>query len=111
VVRPRLQGAKAGEARDNVMPLVLSEKSGSVQYVAYKETLVEILEHTNFDGEDWAVGDRVIWEDGTEARIVRQSGSLSYTWDEPRPANLNEVKGAVDLPEVHSWDELFSSFR
>jgi hypothetical protein len=52
------------------MPLVIN-KSGAVYNVRNEAVLGEVLGHSNFDGEDWAIGDRIIFEDGTEARFIR----------------------------------------
>jgi hypothetical protein len=58
------------------MPLVIPQ-TGPVQYVPTDEILGEILGHDNFDGETWAVGDRLIFEAGTESRINRTRASCS----------------------------------
>jgi hypothetical protein len=86
------------------MPLIIS-KAGDVQYVKYAETLAEILEHGNFDGEDWAIGDRIIFENGTESRIQQEPGERFHVWDEPTTANLEEVKRAVKVPDAANWEE------
>jgi hypothetical protein len=91
------------------MPLVIP-KSGSVQYVRHEAVLAEILGHDNFDGEDWAVGDRLIFEDGTESRIEQDLGSPSYTWEDRTPADLEEVKRAAGVPDALDWKELFGRF-
>jgi hypothetical protein len=93
------------------MPLVIT-KSGDVHYVKYRETLVEILEHSNFDGEEWAIGDRLIFEDGTESHITQEPGELSYCWKKPTTiADFDEVRGLVSLPNARDWKELFSAFE
>ena len=91
------------------MPIVISQNTGSVQYIEHEETLTEILEHTDFDGEDWSVGDRVVFENGTESRIVRSS--LSYATDAAHPADFDDVKRAVQLQQARNWSDLFASFR
>lgn len=88
------------------MPLVIP-KSGSVQYVPSKEWLGEILGHSNFDGEDWAIGDRLIFEEGTESRIKQEPGELFYVWDDPTAADFEEVKRAIGVPDASDWPELF----
>ena len=91
------------------MPLVLP-RSGFVQYVRHEEVLAEILGHDNFDGEDWVVGDRLIFEDGTESRIARESGSPAYRWEVRTPANFEEVKRAAGIGDAADWRELFAQF-
>jgi hypothetical protein len=89
------------------MPLVISKTS--VQYVHDDNTLAEILGHTNFDGENWAVGDRIVFEDGTESFITMEPDDSFYTWGERRPAKLEAIKLCVGLPNVHDWRELFAA--
>lgn len=89
------------------MPLVISQKSGAVTYVKSEEVLAELLGHSHFDGEDWAVGDRLIFEDGTEARIKQEPGELFHTWSDPQNSNLDDVKNAVNCPAIKSWAGLF----
>lgn len=88
------------------MPLVIP-KSGSVQYVPSEEWLGEILGHSNFDGEDWAIGDRLIFEDGTESRIKQEPGEQFYVWADPMAADFEEVKRAIGVPHATGWPELF----
>ena len=92
------------------MPLVIP-KSGAVQYVRSEEVLGEILGHSNFDGEDWAIGDRLIFEDGTEARIRQEPGEPFHGWDDQTPADFEEVKRTVGVPSASSWVELFATFE
>src|SRR5215210_4902427 len=92
------------------MPLVIS-KAGDVQYVKYEETLAEILGHSNFDGEDWAIGDRLIFEDGTESRIKQEPGEQFHVWDDPTPADFQEVKRAVGVTDASNWAELLKRFE
>jgi hypothetical protein len=92
------------------MPLVIP-KSGAVQYVRSEEVLGEILGHSNFDGEDWAIGDRLIFEDGTEARIKQEAGEQFHVWDDPTAADFEEVKRAVGVPNSANWAELFARFE
>ncbi|QDU91754.1 hypothetical protein Pla175_51850 [Pirellulimonas nuda] len=88
------------------MPLVIP-KSGAVQYVRSEEVLGEILGHSNFDGEDWAIGDRLIFEDGTESRIKQEPGEQFHVWDVPTPADFDEVKLAVGVADASDWSALF----
>ncbi len=99
------------------MPLVISHKAKRTFYVNSEETLGEILGHSNFDGEDWAVGDAIIFEDGTKSGI--QKHEQFHIWSNPEPAELGEVlsliRGYGDprvTPEVEidSWAKLFQKF-
>jgi hypothetical protein len=99
---------RAGTMRAT-MPLVIP-KSGSIRYVRHEAVLAEILEHVNFDGEDWAVGDRLIFEDGTESRIAQDPRSPAYTWDDRAPTDFDEVKRAAGFPDALDWKELFAKF-
>lgn len=47
------------------MPLVISKKAQDKFYIENEEFLAEILGHSNFDGEDWAAQDIVVFENGT----------------------------------------------
>ena len=91
------------------MPLVIAS-NGEVSYVSSEEALAEILGHSNFDGEPWAIGDRLIFEEGTESRIQQVPGDVFYDWPDPVAADLEEVKRAVGATRPQSWQELFSQF-
>lgn len=58
-----------------------------------------------------ARGDRLIFEDGTEARIKQEPGEKFHVWDNPTPADFEEVKRAVGLLSASDWAELFSLFE
>ena len=92
------------------MPLVIP-KTGAVQYVRSEEVLGEILGHSNFDGEDWAIGDRIIFEDGTESRIMQEPDEQFHVWNDSTPADLAEVKRAVGVPDAPDWAALFKKFE
>jgi len=92
------------------MPLVIP-KSGNVQYVRSEEVLGEILGHSNFDGEDWAIGDRIIFEDGTESRIKQEPDEQFHVWNDPTPADFEEVKRAVGGSDASDWAGLFATFE
>jgi len=93
------------------MPLVIP-KSGPVQYVRSEEVLAEILGHDDFDGEGWAIGDRLIFEDGTESRIKQEPGERFHTWDDPMtPPDFEDVKRAAGVPSAGNWAELFATFK
>jgi hypothetical protein len=96
------------------MPLVISQKAKWTFYVKSEETLGEILGHSNFDGEDWAVGDAIIFEEGTRSTI--QKHEQFHIWSDPKPAKLDEVLSLIqgyDDPrltpndEIDSWAKLF----
>lgn len=91
------------------MPLVIP-KAGPVVYVRSEEILAEILGHDNFDGEPWAPGDRIIFEDGTESRIERVAGDQFFEWPDPVPADLAEVRDAAGAAAVKDWEELFAHY-
>ena len=91
------------------MPLVIS-KSRAATYVRNKEVLSEILGHSNFDGYDWAVDDRIIFEDGTESRITRVPEEQFFNWGDPTSADLEEVKSAVGAIDAANWEQLFARF-
>lgn len=94
------------------MPLVISRRSRSVHYVRSEEELAEILSYSDFDGKPWAVGDRLIFEDGTESIIVMVQDGTFHVWGNPvKPADLEEVKQAVGRPAADSWQSLFASFK
>lgn len=92
------------------MPLVIPE-SGAVKYVRSEEVLGEILGHSHFDGEDWAIGDRLIFEDGTEARIKQEPGEQFHVWDEPTHADFDEVKRLAGVTDASNWAEFFKGFE
>ena len=93
------------------MPLIVL-KNGHVQYVNDREVLSEILGHSNFDGEDWRIGDRLIFEDGTESEIMQEPGDPAYCWKRPETfADFEEVRTLAGLPEATDWAELFTAFK
>lgn len=92
------------------MPLVIS-KARLVQYVENEEALAGLLGHSNFDGMDWAIGDRLIFENGTESQISREPGNLFHTWEDPTPADLKDLMRALNVSDVRSWQELFARFK
>ena len=92
------------------MPLVIP-KAGPVRYVPTEEILAEILGHDNFDDEPWAVGDRLVFENGTESRIERVPGERFYEWPDPVPADFTEVSRAAGFEHAENWRELFGHFE
>ena len=91
------------------MPIVIPQNA-SVAYVRTEEILNELLGHVNFDGEPWAIGDRIIFEDGTESRIAQVPDEQFYTWGDPVPADFSEVKQAARFEGATDWAELFRHF-
>lgn len=90
------------------MPLVITQ-SGAVYLVSTEEVLAELLGHSKFDGEPWAVGDRLIFEDGTESRIRAEPGERFHTWGEPTGADLDEVRRAAGVSDARDWEALFAA--
>jgi len=94
------------------VPLVISRKNRSVHYVRSDDALAEILGESDFGGKPWAVGDRLIFEDGTESIIVLVPDGTFHIWGNPlKPADLDEVRRAVGRPDAESWEQLFGSFK
>src|SRR5688572_20450870 len=91
------------------MTLVIS-KSVGVEYFRNEEMLGEVLGHSNFDGREWAVGDRILFEDGTESSIEQSEGEEFYTWHDPIPSNLDDIRLALSIDDASNWTELFSRY-
>lgn len=98
------------------MPLVISHYAKRTFYVRSEEVLGEILGHSNFDGENWAVGDLIVFEDGTGAAIMKQE--CFHVWSDPKPIELHEVLTAIRSygdprlvadAEVDSFTRLFEA--
>jgi len=99
------------------MPLVISHKAKQTFYINSEESLGEILGHSDFDGEDWAVGDIIIFEDGTRSAV--QKHEQFHIWTDPKPAELGEVLALIrghggrrftSDDEINSWVTLFQKF-
>lgn len=90
------------------MPLVITY-SLRVFYIPNKDLLQEILWHTDFDGEPWAIGDRIVFEDGTESQIVPEEES--HTWGETTIANLDEINQTTGVKTATSWGEIFAHYK
>lgn len=99
------------------MPLVVSHKAKRTFYVKSEEILGEILGHSNFDGEDWAVGDAIVFEDGTIATIEKEE--QFHVWYDPRPIQLQDALAMIQrygdprlLPgdEIDSFSMIFAKF-
>jgi hypothetical protein len=80
--------------------------------VRSEEALAEALGESDFGGRPWAVGDRLIFEDGTESIIVLVPDGAFHAWGNPmKRANLEEVRQTMGRPTAESWQELFAWFR
>jgi len=97
------------------MPLVISYQSQTVQGVDSVDALAEILGQTDFGGRNWGAGDKVLFEDGTESRIVTVPGGSFHVWPTPQPADLEAVRaevsqmlgnGQLATRPIASWQEL-----
>ena len=94
------------------MPLVISRKKGKVHYVRSEEALAEILLEGSLSDHDWAIGDRLVFEDGTESVILRSPDGTGHIWGNPvRPADLADVRQAVGRPDPQTWQELFATYK
>jgi hypothetical protein len=92
------------------MPLVIP-RSAPPQYVHSEEILAETLGHSDFDREPWAIGDRVIFEDGTEARIMLEPGEEFHVWSDQVPADLAEIRTLLGMEQAEDWAQLFAAFE
>lgn len=102
------------------MPLVISQETHRKSIVQSEEVLAEILGHRDFDGEDWACGDLILFEDGTEAHIVSDATGQFHVWSEPQSSDLCRAIAAInrgnpgqpltanDFPD---WHALFTHLR
>jgi hypothetical protein len=74
------------------------------------------LGHSDFDGFVWAVGDLVVFEDGTTASVVQVPGEPWHQWSDPVPTALEEVLRQASAYDerlhggIESWDSLFGMF-
>ncbi len=83
------------------MPLVVSHKARRTFYIKNEEILGEILGYSGFDGQDWAVGDLIVFEDGTAASIVQHEDF--HVWSDPKPIKIGDALVAIrgyDDPRV-----------
>ena len=101
------------------MPALISHKAKRVFLLLNHDVLADTLGHSDFDGEDWAIGDVIVFEDGTIAR-VEAFPEGGYTYSEPKPGDVREVvaqvKGYGDprlgaANDIRSWQELFDMLR
>jgi len=98
------------------MPLVISQKSKRTHYVRSEEVLGEILGHSDFDGEDWAIRDVIVFEDRTVAEIEKHPDGPFQVWSAPKPGVLevvlSQIRACADDPlpkgaQITSWETLF----
>ena len=73
------------------MPIVLSSKGKNAQYVNSDDDLALILGHSNFDGEDWSIGDAIVFEDSTTATIICDVSKSFYVWTDQESVTVDEV--------------------
>lgn len=104
----------------DAMPLVISHASNEVCYVQCENELAEILGHSNFDGEDWAIGDTVLFEDGTTATIKLLEDDEFYVWTDNEPIELSDAieqsvryraEARDPLSSVDDWEGFFGYFQ
>ena len=100
-----------------LMPLVISHNAKCKYYIRSEEVLAEILGHDDFDGEYWAIGDTIVFEDGTEAQIEQPEGEKFHVWSKPLPSDLRKVVDQLNQyhpinplrhSAIDSWDTLFT---
>ena len=100
------------------MPAVISRKAKQMFYFRKDEFLGEILGHSNFDGYPFTLEDQVVFENGTTARIIRESGQQFHVWSECTCTTVRGILDAchkleVDIPEgaseTWSFEQLFEA--
>jgi hypothetical protein len=101
------------------MPALISHKAKRVFFLRNHDVLADTLGHSDFDGEDWAVGDLIVFEDGTIA-WVEAFAEGGHGYSEPSQGDLREVVaqmksyGDPRLPaasSIASWQQLFEMLR
>ena len=99
------------------MPLVISHKAKCRYYISSEERLAEILGHSDFEGEYWGIGDTIVFEDGTEAKVEQAKGEVSHAWSERSPSDLKRVVDQINVyhpvrplrhSQIDKWEALFS---
>jgi hypothetical protein len=100
------------------MPLVISNKAKRVFAIRNEEVLGEILGHRDFDGEDWAIGDVIVFEDGDCALIELSDDGQFHVWSARTAGDLSAVlaklasmPGVQSLSGIRTWKELFDGIR
>jgi hypothetical protein len=73
------------------MPVVIAQKVGQCFFVDGEEGLAVILGHSDFDGYPFRVGDLVVFEDETVARIENEPGRRFHTWSTAVSRTIREV--------------------
>ena len=99
------------------MPLVISHNAKCKYYIRTDEILAEILGHSDFDGEYWAIGDMIVFENGSEALIEQPKGEMFHIWSTPVPSDLRQIVEQLNQyhpvhplkhSTIKSWDTLFT---
>lgn len=91
------------------MPAIIARRARQVFFIKNEECLGEILGHGDFDGYPFSVGDRIVFEDGTTARIEPEPKHRFHIWSEGVPTTVREILDAcravgADLPPGASDD-------
>lgn len=101
------------------MPILISHKAKRVFFLLNYDVLADTLGHSDFDGEDWAIGDLIVFEDGTIALVEAFAGG-GHGYSEPTQGELREVVAQIKsygdqrlgaVGDVQSWQELFDMLR
>ena len=106
------------------MFIVVSESAESVTFIAKEELLRHILGHSNFDDENWDVGDLVILKDGQTASLVvhedADPDALFYDYEiHATPREFPEILQSIDRyyqhedfksEEIEDCSQLFAHF-
>ena len=101
------------------MPALISHKAKKVFFLRNHDVLADTLGHSDFDGEDWVIGDLIVFEDGTIAR-VEAFAEGGHGYSEPSPGDLRQVVAQMKsygdprlaaAGDVASWQQLFEVLR
>ena len=101
------------------MPALISHKAKKVFFLRNHDVLADTLGHSDFDGEDWAIGDLVVFEDGTVAEVGAFPGG-GHGYSEPTTGDLRHVVEQITsygdsrlgaTATIQSWEELFERLR
>jgi len=96
------------------MPLVISKNAKEKSFIISAENLAEILGHSNFNGENWSIGDLIVFEDQTSAIIERHEDGF-HIWTEPKAIDLKIVTQEISKfdsefsKDIQTWEQLFST--
>ncbi len=101
------------------MPALISHKAKRVFFLLNHDALADTLGHSDFDGEDWAIGDLIVFEEGTVAQVEPLSGG-GHGYSEQSPGDLREIvmqmKSYGDprlaaASDIAGWEDLFKMLR